>query len=378
MIKMPSGECRSIKFDGVGTISLGKFGSFPAAELVGQLYGLRYDIAEKTLKVIAPPSIEDVEDTDATNELIRDSSSIQEVTYQEIEQLKSAGVLPEEIINKQIESHASFALKTEYSKDKYKKRKQAKFLKHFSTIEPTIHNVCDYWFKKDQSRIRDIRPDALSQMMTLANVHPGGRYLVADDVSGLLIACMLERLGGEGRVMNICDVESPPVYHIVSYMNFEPQMVDNVLVSLNWATADEMHEPILAATEPMDGQKSSDGQRIRMQKRKLAESALFETREELFRGNFDGILIASQYEPYSVTERLIPYLAGSGSIVIHSPYIQVLTEAQSKMRADPKYLAPSIAQPWLRQYQACILPGRTHPMMNTSGSGGFLLSATRM
>lgn len=39
---------------------MGKFGSFPAAELVGQLYGLRYDIAEKTLKVIAPPSIEDV------------------------------------------------------------------------------------------------------------------------------------------------------------------------------------------------------------------------------------------------------------------------------------------------------------------------------
>jgi len=35
-----------------------------------------------------------------------------------------------------------------------------------------------------------------------------------------------------------------------------------------------------------------------------------------------------------------------------------------------------VTEAWLRQYQ--VLPGRTHPMMNTSGSGGYLLTATKI
>ena len=66
------------------------------------------------------------------------------------------------------------------------------------TIEPTVHNVCDYWFNKDRGRIREIRPDALAQMMNFAGVRPGGRYLVVDEASGLLVSAVLERLGGMG------------------------------------------------------------------------------------------------------------------------------------------------------------------------------------
>lgn len=118
----------------------------------------------------------------------------------------------QEIIKKQIEQHANYSLKTEYSKDKYKKRKEAKYVtlamwgffwmiacrysKAFTTIEPTVYNVCDYWFNKDQSRIRDIRPDALAQILTLANIQPGGKYLAVDDASGLVVAGILERMGG--------------------------------------------------------------------------------------------------------------------------------------------------------------------------------------
>jgi hypothetical protein len=60
-----------------------------------------------------------------------------------------------------------------------------------------MHNICEYWFEKDQSRIRDLRPDSLSQVLTLGNIHPGGRYLVVDDASGILISSVLDRLGGK-------------------------------------------------------------------------------------------------------------------------------------------------------------------------------------
>jgi tRNA (adenine-N(1)-)-methyltransferase non-catalytic subunit len=72
----------------------------------------------------------------------------------------------------------------------------SRYSKTFSTIEPTLFNVCEYWFVKDQNRIRDLRVDSLSQLLNLANVRPGGRYLAVDDASGLLVASILERLGG--------------------------------------------------------------------------------------------------------------------------------------------------------------------------------------
>ena len=62
-----------------------------------------------------------------------------------------------------------------------------------------MFNVCEYWFNKDQNRLRDIRPDSLAQMLNLANVRPGGRYLVVDDASGIVVSAVLDRLGGNYR-----------------------------------------------------------------------------------------------------------------------------------------------------------------------------------
>ena len=74
-----------------------------------------------------------LEDTDATNELINDGQFVQPLTLEEIETLKQSGVHATDIIQKQIEQHANYSLKTEYSKEKYKKRKEAKYVCHHST-----------------------------------------------------------------------------------------------------------------------------------------------------------------------------------------------------------------------------------------------------
>ncbi len=71
-----------------------------------------------------------------------------------------------------------------------------RYSKYFTTVVPTLFNVCDYWFNKDQSRLRDIRPDTLSQLLSLANIRPGGRYIAVDDASGVIVAGILDRLGG--------------------------------------------------------------------------------------------------------------------------------------------------------------------------------------
>ncbi|EAU92549.2 eukaryotic translation initiation factor 3 62 kDa subunit [Coprinopsis cinerea okayama7 len=290
------------------------------------------------------------EDTDATNELINDGEFVQPLTVEEIKALKQSGAHSSDIIQKQIENHANFNLKTEYSKEKYLKRKEAKYSKCFTTVEPTLFNVCEYWFEKDQFRIRDIRMDTLSQILNLANVRPGGRYLVVDDASGLIAAGVLTRLGGEGRLLAICDTESPPAFPVFTQMNFD-QNVTKPLASLNWATSQKDYTPIVPPSELPSEEIRSERQKSRLKKRKAINDLLNNTREDLFAGEFNSLIIASEYDPMVIIERLYPYLAGSASIVVHSPYVQVVADLQAKLRNQPQYLFPSVTEGWLRRYQ---------------------------
>ncbi|KAG6380931.1 Gcd10p-domain-containing protein [Boletus reticuloceps] len=376
LFRLPNSEVRSIKVEKDSIVSLGRVGSFSANELIGQPYGFAYEIHEKQLKRLPPRTMDEIEETDATNELINDGEFVQPLTLEEIEALKKSGVHASEIIKAEIEQHANYSLKTEYSKDKYKKRKEAKYSRRFETVEPTIYNICEYWFKKDQNRIRDIRPDTLSQMLNLASVRPGGRYIVVDDASGLLVSSVLDRIGCQGRMISINDADSPPAYPALTLMNCEKETLTSVLSTLNWATAQDDYTPVMAPLEPTSGRIRSERQRLRLDKRRLTSDALMNTRQELFSGEFDGLLVASDYDPFEIVEMLSPYLAGSASIVVQNMFLQPLADLQAKMWLIPSYLAPSITESWLRSYQ--VLPGRTHPTMNASGSGGFLLHAIKV
>ncbi|KAF8204077.1 Gcd10p family-domain-containing protein [Pholiota molesta] len=357
LVRLPKGDIKSVKVEKNTTVVIPKFGSFFANELVGHPYGLTYEIQDKKLTYVPPRTLEEIEDTDATNELINDGEFVQPLTVDEIQALKRSGVHATDIIKMQIEQHANYSLKTEYSKDKYKKRKEAKYSKTFTTIEPTLYNVCEYWFAKDQLRLRDLRIDSLAQMLNLANIRPGGRYLAVDDASGILVAGILERMGGSGRLLTICHTDSPPAYPCLTQMNFPPSVTD-VLISLNWATAEEDYTPILPPSDIPSEQKSYS-------------DLLNNTREELFSGEFDGLIIASEYDPYSIIEKLSPYLGGR-----RRSWYTIIVELQAKLRNVPQYLCPTVSETWLRRYQ--VLPGRTHPMMAMSGSGGFLCHATKI
>ena len=69
-------------------------------------------------------------------------------------------------------------------------------MKAFTAVKPTARTLCEYYFEKFPMRVRELRVDTLSQMMTGGNVRPGIKVLVVDDVSGLLLASVLERMRG--------------------------------------------------------------------------------------------------------------------------------------------------------------------------------------
>lgn len=149
-------------------------------------YGLTYEMVDKKLKLVPPRTLQEVgrmfvntcpcrclffisEDTDATNELINDGQMVQPLTREEIQVLQQSGIHAsvwtnlglepicflimqtwQEIIKAQIEAHANYALKTEYSKEKYKKRKEAKCVQCiYRVYELNSHQILEdiYYYR---------------------------------------------------------------------------------------------------------------------------------------------------------------------------------------------------------------------------------------
>jgi tRNA (adenine-N(1)-)-methyltransferase non-catalytic subunit len=130
---------------------------------------------------------------------------------------------------------------------------------------------------------------------------------------------------------------------------------------------------------------------------------------------FDSLIIATKYDPTATLFRLLPYLAPSCPFVIYNEFLEPLlhtfhalqnhnvseTERNNddadiianKMYANVQgntrktndtpimarqYIAINLrlTDTWFREYQ--VLEGRTHPNMNISQSGGYILMGTKL
>ena len=108
--------------------------------------------------------------------------------------------------------------------------------------------------------------------------------------------------------------------------------------------------------------------RLRRHNAQVAE--LNAIRVELHTGNWDGqvyspypsfrscsprssisLVVATEMSPISVLSRLTPYLAGSATITIYSPYQQVLAEVLHFTKKDSNYLGETLSESWTRTYQ---------------------------
>lgn len=376
LIRLPSTVVKAIKINHTATISLGKYGSFKAAALIGRPYGDTYEIKEDGLQVMQA-TLNEIEETAANNENIS-ATGAQKLTFVDIAALRSEGMSGRDIIAKQVEEHSAFELKTEYSKEKYMKRKEAKYLQIFTPIEPTVHNIAEYNFEKQAPKVRDLRPDTLSQMMTYANVRPGGKLLVVEDIHGMVVAGAVERMGGDGRILIINDCDSPPDLHLLDSFNFDPSYLAPI-TSIHWAATEpswQLPDLPLQVDETTVKSSKSSREQVKVNRRRATFDKTKDARDEFLAGGFDGVIIACEYDPYSILQRLLPSIGGSAPIVIFSPYLQVLHDTNLLLRASPSFLAPSLIEPWLRKYQ--VLPGRCHPEMNGMPPGGYILVCTRV
>ncbi|KAI8909667.1 Gcd10p family-domain-containing protein [Gorgonomyces haynaldii] len=375
LIHLPSGNAKLMKVQAGKTCDLGKFGNFPFEWLIGTYYGVYYESNRDGLVKSSKDFLMDFENELETDERNNNSgifadSNNQQLTADEIEEMKkqvNAGDLSHsQVIKKIVENSQSFEQKTEFAKLKYIRKKQKKFSRVFKCTKPTAHNQCEFWFDKNPDKIMEMRTDTLAQLLTQSNVHHGSRLLVVDETGGLILLGLLERLGGKGELAALYANASPSFE--IAWESHKTADANKLVSPVKWMDVGKEFTPIMKATTEEEIAKAM----IKVEKSR-------ERHETFSRGGYHGLVIATHFSPVGMLEKLSSYLDSSVPVVIYAPRIELLLEAHEYMLKSPEYVNTRLSESWMREYQVSVgTTAGTHPHMTTSGSGGYLLTSTRV
>lgn len=384
MIKLPSDNMRLFKMNAGSTVNLGKFGTFRVNDILGHPFGYTYEIiGEKQLRVVTEEFTRDENDTvnemepDENNRELYDDPSAQQLTMDEIEELKKTSADGgRELIDRVISSHSAFQKKTTFSQEKYIKRKEQKFLKRFTPVPIGSSELIDYYLDKEAHKVLDISEESLGLMLSLANIRPGGTYLVVDDMSGLIVAALLERMAGEGLIVVAHDTEHANL-DCLKYMNLSEEYIEERVKSINWLDAFEPEQAdVFEELTPEELKKMRSHQRGQYYRKKRRADNYKVVRNLIDEGKFDALVMGTELYVPTLIPRLIPMVGGSRPIVIYDASKEALVETTHVLQKDLRVLAPTIMETRVRRYQT--LPGRLHPHMTMRGGGGYILSGTRV
>uniref|UniRef100_A0A8C5C2M9 tRNA (adenine(58)-N(1))-methyltransferase non-catalytic subunit TRM6 n=1 Tax=Gadus morhua TaxID=8049 RepID=A0A8C5C2M9_GADMO len=340
---------------------------------VGQLYSTSFEVVSGGhLEPQKAKTTESSTEAGSDNRNIVDDGKSQKLTRDDIETLKEQGLKGQEIIQQLIDNSSTFRDKTEFSQQKYIKKKKKKYESTITVLRPSCRILAMMYHGREPGKICHLRYDTLAQMLTLGNIHAGGKVLVFETCAGLVLGAVMERMGGYGKVVQMYPGDGPVQAGLESF-GFPPHFHDTLhtfpighVNALLAGTLDTGPPKELALQEKQD--------RMEAKRKKLAvAAALLEGK------NADGLIIASRFHPSPVLLGLIKFLAPSRPFVVYSQYKEPLIECYTKLKENSNkehcaVINLQLTDSWLRHYQ--VLPNRTHPVLQMSGGGGYLLSGT--
>ncbi len=398
LIRLPSEASKIVHLKPGSQINIGKFGIFNADCIIGHAYGDTFEIIDEDNLITVPGGVysnatdkeeneEDIPEfevgSSTDNKQIFDvGSQIQGLSMEEIEGLKKATADSKDggrsIIEKVIQSHKAFDKKTIYSQQKYLRRKQQKFLRRFRCDYLGSTQLVEYFLYKDPAKILEISVESLGLMMNLANIQPGGRYLVLDDTTGLIVYSMMERMQGKGSIVLAHENEHPNLAILNYSTQYSEVLQKKMIKTINWLQffePENEREPIEELPQKeLDELKAS--KRSRFFRRLKRAREINEAIDMVQAGDFDALVIATTFDVPTLAPRILDKVGGSRPIVIYNQFKESLIETSHALQKDLRVLAPTILETRVRPYQT--IPGRLHPVMTMRGGGGYLLWGTRV
>ncbi|XP_026763922.2 tRNA (adenine(58)-N(1))-methyltransferase non-catalytic subunit TRM6 [Galleria mellonella] len=349
----------------------------------------------------------DVKISGNDNRNIVDDGRSQKLTASEIENLKVDAYRASDIVETLITNSSTFHNKTEYSQDKYLKKKEKKYFEYIQILRPNLRIIAEIMYKLDANKIQGIRVDTLSQVISFANVYSEGVHLLYDSGSnGLMAAALLSAIGSgtsgklvhmhpgnmsqkqallamnfEGEHLNRCI--SVNVYSVLRQFhqgcdtnNTSSEVIENSLKRKNDEVIDHkvkiprLENDVISEIVPNVDCDSSEQTQPEPKKPKWHFDNI--AASELIRDKVDSLVITCKEDPQNIFKELMEFVKPGRPFVIYYPVAEPLQQLYLTLRSYSNVAALRLINNWMRNYQ--VLPERTHPEVMMNGSSGFLLT----
>ncbi|CCW63296.1 unnamed protein product [Phytomonas sp. EM1] len=359
--------------------------------LVGLRYGevVRLSPRSRSFRPCADYPDLDLSGANATGErdnrdLVCDNRS-QQLTKDEIAEIRrEKGV--ETLLNSLVENSVTYQSKTNFSKEKYLVKKKKKYGELFKVQRVTADNMCEVQVPSiaplceatEEPRWVRLRADTVALILHHSNLHDASRVLLFERTNGVMPAYILGRLGDAGRIFQLMEKSAQPNVFTASQLGLQD-------LKKRWKAVPNNEDFLTGVSEkPKDdagGQASPDespdeGSGAPRPNPPHASQWMkgLDARQELLERPADSLIVVDDTSAEKQLACLLPFLACGGHLVVYSPFLEDLTDLFPRLRMDCVNIR--ISETWYRHYQ--VLPQRTHPTVNMSTAGGYLLTAIKV
>jgi tRNA (adenine-N(1)-)-methyltransferase non-catalytic subunit len=322
---------------------LGKFGSFNANDILNKPFGLTFEILQdKTLRVLPPDDVTQLftaqEDLTSNQYHLDGGLDNQLYTQEDIEAMKlDEDQSSRDIAAAVVRGNKTYEEKSEFAKEKYRSRTNQKFLKAFTPLRASMKTIYEHFFQKDPSKIMYLRTDTLALLLSTGVVREGGQYLVIDDIGGMLVGAILERMGDEGKVLVLHENQMPTLETLkycstippVSQLQSSEQLLNLDFIQAFCPGEDEEEKELASL--------SDDKYQARLERRAWRDHIKTVSRNLFYERNFDSyiailknancsLMMTTNFSPKQLLCLLLPHVKPGSPFVLYCPFREVLVE----------------------------------------------------
>lgn len=318
------------------------------------------------------------------NRDLHDDAGNQRLEQGDILKMKEGGVRGEDIVRAVAGSSSTFKGKTEFSQEKYLKRKRDKFDLRVRVLRPTASSLCETYFQRSPEKTLHMRPDALALLLGYSGIRSGARVMVYENCTGLVTGAVAERLGGVGRIINVFVGNTPPGVEVIRMLNLSPAAMRSIVhtpveVMGQLAARQEEDDEPLRYVSREDAEASRTETTYAPSARRAEAIALRSKRgivKSWINNGCDCLIIATRFDVIRVFDTLLQHVAPSGSFAAYCTNLQAAAELQYALQMSKMAVRVELTESTLIQHQ--VLPGRSHPAMSDSATGGYIVSGIRI
>lgn len=306
-----------------------------------------------------------------------------------------------DIIESLVANSKTFNEKTEFSQEKYLKKKEKKYSEYIQIRKPTLRLLAHIYYRQDPEKVMGMRIDSLSQLISYAGINSSGKYLLYDAGScGLVTAAFLNSMGPSGdskvvlmhpgnfsqkQAMFALNLSSS---HMKKCIGVNIYSVLRQFYQVPESEKEEEAEEEVVAEEPslkkqkldvddenVSKEEATNGKAKKEKHNKINKRKKWQDENQeaidILKMKFDSLTIVAKEDPLPILRELLPFVHSGRPIVIFHWCKEILMECYKNMKQLDAIVNLRLFSNFMRSMQ--VLPKRTHPFVKLQGSSGYLL-----